>query len=300
MAIFTPQGIILNILPLFKNDLQFVSFNSIEEANGFMPTIEIKIRVFKDITKVGDVHTIKLINSYGAEFSTKAYVYSLSFVQSHLTIKLMPVEPDFMRKVKTATYKGGESALSSVWKQKIDKNVQSDILNNVSLFQKSETDYNFINKVLRAFKYNTIFAYTLNGLIIRNLNDSSFVEKKTRQGETKPMTSQEISDPKRYGSSVGILERFTNHVKIRVYDKIYDVNKEYETLIGNLAYFDRFKSAKSDYVFETKELYSANLCEGIQYYSKDTRVENTFIQRREINIFQTEAKVSYTMRSINP
>ena len=300
MAVNTVQGVILNILPLFKNDLQFVSFKSIEQANGYMPTIEVKIRVFQDITKVGDVHTVKIINSYGAEFSTKAYVYSLSYVQGHLTIKMMPVEPDFMRTVKTATYKGGESALSSIWKQKIDKTVQSDILNSVSLYQKSETDYSFINKVLKSFKYNTIYAYTLNGLIIRCLTDSSFVEGKNRQGMTKPDTPQEISDPKRFSSTVEILERFTNHVKIRIYDKIYDVNKEYETLIGNLIFFDRFKSAKSDYTFTTNELYSANLCEGIQYFSKDTRVENTYIEKRIIEIFQTEAKVTYNMRSINP
>lgn len=300
MAIITAQKINLNILPLFNSNFHFVSFTSEERANGFMPTIEVVIECTEDLTFVGDVHKLKITNSYGAEFSCSIYVYSIDYVAGRCKIKFMPVEPDFMRIVKTATYKGGDSALSSVWKWQLDKNVNSDILNNVTVYQKSETDYRFINRILKAYKYNTIFAYTINGLIIRDLTSFKSVENKNRQGETKPKTPQEISDPKRYGSSIEVLERFTNHVKIRVYDKIYDVNREYETLIGNSEYFKRFKSAKSDYTFETNELYSANLCEGIQYYSKDTKVQNTFIESRRIEFEATSVRITYNMRSINP
>lgn len=205
-----------------------------------------------------------------------------------------------MRTVRTSTYKGGEDAVSSLWNQRIDKTVNSDILNSVPLYQKSETNYQFLTKILQSYKFNTIFAYTLDGLIIRDLSSYSSNEDGNRKGTTKPLSTQEISSPKRYDSGVEILERFTNHIKIRVYDKIFDVNKEYESLISNKAFFDRFSTAKSNYTFKTTELYSSNLCEGLKYLSQETNVENNFLYMRAINFHGMQVEITYTIRSINP
>ena len=299
-AVQSPQNIVLNIEPLFTKEAGFVSFNSREFANGYMPTIEVTMKAFEDITELTEEQNISLITSYGSTFKCKAYVYDISFIGGNCVIKMMPVPAEFMRKVKTSTYKGGEAVITSVYPGDIDKDVKSDLISSLPLYQKSETDYSFLTKILSAYKHNAIFAYTLGGLIIRDLSAYKSVMELNRLGESESDQSQELSDPKRYSSDVEILERFTNHIKVRVYDQIFDVNSEYESLIGNRIFFERFNSAKSSFTFRTKELLSANLCEGIKYYSQETKVDNTYIHARIINFTAMEVLIDYTLKSINP
>lgn len=300
-SVNTSTGTILSISPLLDEDAIFQSFVSTESINGDIPSIEVKIKTFRDLTSVKDKQHIKIVNQNGYAIESDCYVYGIEYLRGICSIKMMPVNGDFTRKIKTSTYRGGESVIG-VFSGKVNKTVKSDILKDVYLYQKSETDYHFLTRFLKSYRKNTIFAYTLDGLIIRDLSNFKGLIGLNRQGNTNAndSTEQELSDPKRYESDIEILERFTNHMKVRVHGEIYDVNNEYETLLGNYGFFERFNAFKSLYNFSTPELLEANLCEGINYYSTETKVEKTIISSRKIQITGTDITIAYSLRSINP
>lgn len=300
-AIVTSSGATLSITPLLDQDVAFLSYKSIEKLNGEMAKIEVNLKAFKDGAYLVDKQHIKLVNENGYSIECDAYIYSLEYVSGRYTVKMMPTPGEFTRSVKTTTYKGGESAIN-IYPGRIDKTVKSDILSTTPLYQKSESDYQFLTRVLHGYKHNAIFAYTLGGLVVRDLNTFKAALTLNRKGNTivDEKQSQSITDPKRYRSQVEILERYTNHIKVRIHGTVMDVNKEYETLLSNYGFFERFNQFRSLYNFKTKELYDVGLCEGVNYFSEETHVERTILSSRIITIEGTALTVDYSLKSIDP
>lgn len=312
MALTTQQGITLSIDKLDNQKCQFVRFTSEEKMLGPLPTAEIVVRCDKDLINVLDEVVVKIDDAHGNSIEAKMYVYAIQYKKNAYTIKLMSQNPKFTREVHMNSFTNIKNAIESLYPGDQVTNTDTDLLNDIPIYQMRETDYKLTTRLLHGWKKNTIFGYALDGLRITDLSNYEFnPDYKDYFGTDQNFTllnELELTSPKLYDqdtefvdySSDSETEVDENHVYV-AYDKQYiPVNKEYQDLIANIAYNSRFDTTKLTYAVTTRDLTPIAICEGVKLARNEETVEELFVSARNIMIDMNRTQVDYSLRSINP
>jgi hypothetical protein len=299
-TITTDNEIKLNIAPLFDKPIVFCSYHSEEAFDGKLPEIIVKVQTQEDVCKVLDVMDFSITNKDGWNFKFKAYVYDIAYDRTIMTIKFYACLPEFVRENHVTYYKGIKKALAGCWPHDVDKKPEPDLSEGLKLYQKNESNFNFLTNIMHSWKFNTVWGYGLGRITIRCLDDWTEEFRFSRKANITPLQVQALEDPKLYNMEVEVLEEFENHKKIKYNSKFYDVEKEYVQLITNRMHNARLTHSKSDFKFFTRFLPPVFPCQTVTLESDETDVKHCFIVSRVMDIEYTTCMFTYVTRSIDP
>lgn len=296
------QGIKLGIDPLLsQKDIIFISYESSESVGGSIPNIIVTVKTQKDPCQITDVMDCKIINENGWSIDFKAYVVKIEYINLNCRIYMYGCEPEFSRVNTTSSYVGINKAVKSTYRQFIDSNVDlGTVLPEVKLFQKNESNEEFLKRLLSSVSYGVIYAFGLGRLMVRDLKNWKEEFSFTRALDISPTTPQGVMNPKVHSNEVEILEEYTNHVKIKFNDTIIDVDKFHKDLVMNRLNNSKLQSPKSDFTFTVRYLPPVSLCSNVTINSKETKVYNCYVTSRILYFDYTEFKASYSVKSIDP
>jgi hypothetical protein len=257
-----------------------------------------------DLVKISDVVEGKLINEDGFEFQIKGYVYAISYINNICVIKILCVDPSFLRTPHTNSFSSITDAINSLYPGDIEVNTQSDLLNDIPIYQIGESNYSLCTKLAKSFKKSTIFGYGLGSM---RFNDLKNFESKYDFGakvDLKEVTPPELNDPKLYNFDINFIDyssgKDPNHVLVEFNNKVYPVNKKYQDLIGNYLFNSKLKVTKNIGNYELRYLPPVQICDGVTVQNRDLSIEKLFVSHREIMINYNELRVNLTLQSIEP
>lgn len=294
-------GATLSVEPLFTdNDIVFNRFELVEYTGGSLPDINLSVRTTKDCCKLGDILKFKIVNESGWCNEFEAYIYQLSYINTNLTLKLSVCDPEFVRKHYTVTYNGVKEVLNSTYKFSIDSNVDSDLVDNITLYQMDQSNYKFLTNVMNGYRKDIIWGYASGKLMIRDIRNWNSEFSIDAKAGASVIAEQEIQDPAKNDFDIEILEQFTYFTKIKFGKEIVDVSNTYLDLIQNRLHNSKYSNFRSAYNFSMKYIPPIMLCSNVNVVSDETSVENCFVTSRKIEMADTDLHCSYEVKSVNP
>jgi hypothetical protein len=299
-VITTSSGIKLSIAPLISDTNAFLSCTIDEAVGGDMVKMTVRMATDRDPCSVLDTMSVKLVNDTGWAFKFKAYVYELSYAEGSATVKMYGCSPQFLRTVKTDVFYGMDEAISSVWDGDVDKNAEADTPVGLRLYQKNESGYSFLKRVMPGYKYDTIWGFGMSGLAIRDMNNWSEEYRFYRKYNASPVSMPSVGSPKLYDEEVEILDTFSNHYKVRHGQKVFDVSKEYFELMRNTMHNSRLSTSKADLTFKSPILAPCCIGAHVAYSNYDSDVRRLFLSARTVDIQKAASEVSYTLKTFDP
>lgn len=300
MAAINRDGFSLDINPLFKNDnIGFLLLSITEEVGGSIPTIRLKFRCDYNVIELGEKLEINISCDNGSSLRFECYVVKLSYVNMNFELELSPYNKEFFRDLEDTYYVGYDSMISTVFPGEIDSNCQSDVSKDLKIHRYNETGYALLRRSMSGYKYNSIWAFTLDGLKIRDLSNWSNEYTIDTVSATTQVSSQEIVDHKLYNEDVEVLEVFTNHIKMKFYNEIIDVDKDYELVINNKLFNSRLSDSKSDLKVILRYIPMVSPTMNVFVESKETDTDNTYVSSRRITIDGSKLDVELRINSIN-
>lgn len=299
-VITTSSGIKLSIDPLIKDNNAFLSCVIDEAVGGEMVKVRASLATDTDPCSVLDTMSVKLVNDTGWAFKFQAYVYELSYANGVASVKMYGCTPDFLRKTGTGVFLGMDSAISETWGGDVDKNAESDTPKDLRLYQRNESGYSFLRRVMPGYKYDTVWGFGMSGLAIRDMNRWSEEYRFYRKYNAAPVSVPAVGSPKLYEEEVEILDTFANHYKVRHGQKVFDVDKEYFDLMRNAMHNGRLSTSKADLTFKSPILAPCCIGAHVAYSSYDADIRRLFLGARTIDIQKAAAEVSYTLKSFEP
>lgn len=299
-VITTSSGIKLSISPLVNDSNAFLSCTIEEAVGGEMVKLKVRMATDKDPCAVLDTMAVKLVNETGWAFKFNAYVYELSYENGGATIKMYGCTPQFLRGTHTDVFPGMDAAIASVWDGDVNKNADSDTPGGLRLYQKNESGYNFLRRVMPGYKYDTVWGFGMSGLTIRDMNRWSEEYRFYRKYDAAPISVPSIGSPKLYDEEVEIVDTFANHYKVRHGQKVFDVDKEYYDLMRNTMHNMRLSTSKADLTFKSPILAPCCIGAHIGYTSYDADIRRLFLSARTVDIQKASAEISYTLKSFEP
>lgn len=299
-VITTSSGIKLSIDPLINDSNAFLSCTINESIGGDMVKMKVSIATDTDPCSVLDTMSVKLINDTGWAFKFRAYVYELSYADGGATVKLYGCVPDFLRRTGTGVFRGMDAAIAEMWDGDVDKNADSDTPEGLRLYQKNESGYSFLRRVMPGYKYDTVWGFGMSGLTIRDMNRWAEEYRFYRRYNASPVSMPSVGSPKLYEEEVEVLDTFANHYKVRHGHKVFDVDKEYFDLMRNTMHNSRLSTSKADLTFKSPILAPCCIGAHVAYTSYDADIRRLFLSARTVDIQKASAEVSYTLKSFEP
>lgn len=299
-VITTSSGIKLSIDPLINDGNAFLSCTIEESIGGDMVKLRVRMAADSDPCSVLDVMSVKLVNETGWAFKFKAYVYELSYAEGGATVKMYGCSPQFLRTVKTDVFGGMDAAIADTWDGDVDKNAESDTPKGLRLYQKNESGYSFLRRVMPGYKYDTVWGFGMSGLAIRDMNSWSEEYRFYRKYDAAPVSMPAVGSPKLYDEEVEVLDTFANHYKVRHGQKVFDVDKEYFDLMRNSMHNARLSTSKADLTFKSPVLAPCCIGAHVAYSNRDTDVRRLFLSARTVEIQKASAEVTYTLKTFDP
>ena len=300
------SGCLLEILPLFKEDNRFlfVACTIKESIFGGLPTITINAKTSKDLIDVSEEITGSLTNADAVKTTFEGYVYAVSTALDKCTIKIMCVRPDFIKKERVNKFNSMNEAIKGLYQGKIISNTESDLMNDMLIFQKDISNYNLIKKCLAGYKKNTIYGFSIGGLRINDL--SNWKPKKTvvARLNIQPVDATKLTDPKLYHKDTEFIDysdgKDSDHKIVKFYDQHVPVNSEYEDFVANIQYNSRFMTMKNITNYKTRELFDLDITDAVEVEDDQKRTKKCFVSSRIINFDYNKMQVDYTIQSIDP
>lgn len=299
-VVTTSSGIKLSIDPLINDGSAFLSCTIEECIGGDMVKVRVSMAADKDPCSVLDVMSVKLVNDTGWAFKFNAYVYELSYADGSATISMYGCMPAFLRKVSTDVFKGMDAAIASVWDGDINSNAVSDTPKDLRLYQKNESGYSFLKRIMPGYKFDTVWGFGMSGLTVRDMNKWAEEYRFHRKYDAAPVTIPSVGSPKLYEEEVEVVDTFANHYKVRHGQKVVDVDKEYFDLVRNSMHNARLSTSKADLTFKSPILAPCCIGAHIAYSSYDADIRRLFLSARTVEIKKASAEVSYTLKSFEP
>lgn len=303
-AITLADGIVLDINPIFQKKFEFIKVKITEAILGDLPDIELQVKCDEDITKVLEEITGKLTNADGFTIDFVGYVYSISYVNDVCTIKILGVKPSFVRVLNTTKFTSLPNAIKGLYPGKIESNTESDLLNEINIFQMNETNYHLCKKCALAYKKDTVYGFALGSLRFHDLNNWVSKFKLAAKIDLNQLTSPELTNPKLYEQKTKIVDYSSgndpNHKYVRFYDKLIPLNNEYVDLIGNYIYNQKFSTMKNIANYDLRELPPLQLTDGVEIVNIDATIKRCFITNKVSDMDFNRVIISYTIQSIDP
>lgn len=301
-------GITLNISKIKDQDCHFLSFTSKESILGELPTIELRVHCDHDLVKLLDEIIVKIDNHNDYTIEGKFYVYAVSYLNNICDIKLMSGTPDYTRKTHSNKFTNIKNAVNSLYPQipnYIDKNTDTDLLNDIELFQVNTTDYKFLNRLLPGWKKDTIYGFSLDALRINDLNSFKYKwEEFAIKADLSEISPPQLTEPKLYSKETKFIDysqgEDPNHSLIYYGDSYVAVNNEYRDLLANHTHNTQFNSTKNINNVSTRILVPVNITDGIRVTDLDANIHNIYVSSRSMHIQANTIDVNYTFKSMKP
>jgi hypothetical protein len=298
------NGCVLNIAPILSKDVVFIQCTIKESILGEVPEIDLILKSNEDICKINDkVKGYLLFEANKTEFT--GYVYSVDFAINTSTIKILCVEPDFIKKARFNRFESMDSAVKGLYfGDKIVSNARADALSSLELYQKNLTNYKFLTKILQGYKKDTIFGYALGELKINDLKNWKSKKSLAIYGNIKPLNSPEFTDPNLYSKETSVIDysnnKDPNHTIIKFHDKHVPINRSYGTFVSNIQHNNRFLTTKAISNYSARELFPITIADSVEVTSIEMNIYQCFISSRIVSFTKNKMEVFYTIQSINP
>lgn len=301
MAIITTStGIKLGIDPLICDETSMLSCHIEESVGGSLPLIKVRLALGSDPCSVLDVMDVKLVNDTGWCVKFKAYVYQIDYALGEAEVRMYGCTPDFVRTPRTDRYDGMDTAIDATWGGTVDKNTDSDTPTGIRLYQRNESNYKFLCRIMGGYKFDTVWGFGTSGLCIRDMNNWIEEFRFSRKYDASPKTRPSIGSPKLHEEEVEIIDTFANHYKVKFGQQVLDVDKEYYDLMRNSMHNSKLATSKADVSFSAPTLAPCCIGAHVAYESSDTDVRRLFLSARTVDIDRVNAVFNYTLKSFNP
>lgn len=220
---------------------------------------------------------------YHTEF--KGFLYTIKFV-------LLPKE--FTDKTYVRRFESFDDVLSSLWKGKQDIDTRSDIINSKELYQTNLTNYNYLTKLLKAYRKDCIYGYSIEALVIRNLTiNNSIIELAVPEDAPLKIGKSKYFDKDPLVGSLGYKESVITQGSY-----LTTFNSDYSDLINNyyynIRYYTDWRLAVS---LQFKYLPKITIGDQVTLKSPRHKFKSPIIWKRIISISGTEIKVDIFLKS---
>jgi len=299
------NGCILEINPILRTEgVKFLSCRIQESILGKLPDITLIVQYDKNLCKVNDPITGSLTTKKGNKTEFKGYIYSSTFALNTHTIKILCVEPDFVKKIRSHKYTGMDSAVKGLYKGEVVSNAKADALTAVEFYQKNLSNYKYLKKILFGYKIDTIFGFALGDLRINDLKNWEPKIELAAFENLHPIDGVEFTDPVRYGNESELVD-FTAGVDalstaVKFHTSYSFADKAYQRYVSNVHYNSRLLSSKSISNYMTRELFPIDITDSVKLKSETTNTNKCFIASRVISFEANKMEVFYAIQSIDP
>jgi len=299
-TISTSTGIKISIDPLISKNNSMLSCHIEESVGGALPLIKVRLALDSDPCSVLDVMDVKLVNDTGWCTKFKCYVYQIDYALGEAEVRMYGCLPDFVRTARTGRHDGIDAAIDAAWNGDVDKNTDTDTPPTLRLYQKNESNYKFLRRIMGGYKYDTIWGFGTSGLCIRDMNNWVEEFRFSRKYDAAPKSRPSIGSPKLHDEEVEILDTFANHYKVKFGQDVVDVDKTYYELMRNTMHNSKLSTSKADVSFAAPTLAPCCIGAHIAYESSDTNIRRLFLNARTIDISKVDATINYSLKSFNP
>jgi hypothetical protein len=303
---------VLKINELADEGIQFVSFELEESILGPLPKAKLVIRCKKDQIEDLTETIVTIIDDKGNQQEGSMYVYDLNYYDNQCTIKFLGCPTSFTRDTCVTKYSNIKNAVQSIYPGEVLSNVESDILDDVEIYQTNESNYKLCNKLLSSWRKDTIFGYCLDGLRLMDLSNYQplDVDIFSSGGSLKVTDPASLSRPKLYEKQLEFIDYSNgadpNHIYAKFDKMLVPINTEYKDLVSNLIYNKKFDSMATTVNYQTRFLAPVYLCDGLLIKGNEGdsvstfSTEEMFIGSKTIRFYDQKVEMDLALRSVNP
>lgn len=271
----------IELLPWDYYGAKFRKLHIYEELGGSLPTGDADLMLdgkdpsltLLQLQNTGQI-TIKSNKDDGVIYEIPIFIISKQYIKNALNIKFIcgigKDNSDFATKIQTNIYEGTlDDIIGSMYPGSCDIRCSSDVQNSLTFYQNHETQSDFLARICRSYKRQSLFGYTWEGLLIKDTvgTDSSGNEEPSQFmlgdiGKEQVDGFREVYNPELYSlpynpwedtEGVHTSEDYTGYEPINAraitrYGKTSYVAADYYSVYENKTYNDAYY--ESDY-FQT-------------------------------------------------
>lgn len=225
----------VDFLPWFDTGYRFQSLHLYEELGGEVARGEMRLEVNGEqnalelITKQ-NTGTIKLEQEGGLIFEIPIFIIHRSHEKNFLDISFVClIDDQFITDVHQTTWDNLEDMIDSIFPGKVQRRCETDIqAKNIKYYQNNETDQEFLKRICLGYKKNSIFAFGLEGLVLKET-----MGKYDSRGDEEPSIELHVD-------SDGVEQEspYQKEYKQDLYEPVVDIwsnkelaGKDYSTLL---------------------------------------------------------------------
>ena len=106
----------------------------------------------------------------GVSYNIPVFIENRKFFRNTLTLNVSCIGDSrfFTESLSNISFPNIDNALETLYFGKLDKRTESDINNQIPIFQFNETNYSLCKKLAMSYKYDSIFAFGWEGFLIKD------------------------------------------------------------------------------------------------------------------------------------
>lgn len=171
----SPEGIIVDVDPFLSSGYRFLKLHLYEVlggklANGVIELVHLGSDSALELITTTHKFTIKIDIRDGLNYEIPCFIVNKKYLKNYLTLEFVCIEDKkFFTEPLSLDYPDITTALNSVYPGKIDLRCESDINNEVKVYQNGETSYDFCTRLSYSFKQKTVFSYSWDGFMLKEI-----------------------------------------------------------------------------------------------------------------------------------
>lgn len=239
------DSISLSIEPFFSKGYAFSKLH-LEEYVG-----EVVATGYVDLTMVsGDQNLIMSTDTIDISFiqssdSTKykitGFINVREYINNEVRLKFVCCNKSFMTEPRVAKFTDITDALNSLYLGTRNITVESDINNDIEIYQNGTTSYELCSKLARSFRYDTVYSFGLEGFMIKDTRLDPTVTVYA-SSDNSQVTTYSMNYYKQLYVTPTPTTGSKNLFSITNDTDRYLVNPSYEKLIENYVYNERYST----------------------------------------------------------
>lgn len=279
-----------------ETNLKFDSIFLDARCGGSAPTGWLKGKFQKGKLDLNvDTIDIKLVQSDGTSIEFTAHVYRVISTVLQVEFKFTALSDEMTANTSLGAYSDLDEAISDNLDISLDSNASSDVNAGLKIHKCNESSYNFLKKVLTAYKRNSIFAFDFGKCIIRDL------DKLEGSGEHNLLEEREVDmvKSKFWNLKSEISYEGRNALSVNYNKNHYIYNKDYvqlnENFLDNSKYYT---SGESEFQDTIRWIPNYSLGDKVAVTSENFNLTNMVLFHRVILIIGSEVQVTLKFKRI--
>lgn len=177
MEYINSYNISIKFDPWFSKGYRFTKLRLYEELGGDIGKGEMDLVLdgsseALDLITKQHTGTIELKKIGGNIYTIDIFIVSRKYYKNNLTIEFLCIkDKKFLTELVSTEWTDINKALPSLYPGKIDIKCESDVNNNIKIYQNGETNYSLCNKLCYSYKHDAIFSFGWEGLVIKDLKE---------------------------------------------------------------------------------------------------------------------------------